>query len=200
MSLLELLSQQLDDQAIHNMGRQLGTDPNSTSKAVSAALPMLVGALANNTQSSGGAQALAGALDRDHDGSILDDVAGFLGGSQAEGLGGGILKHVLGGRQQGAATAVGRASGLNSGQAGQLMAMLAPLVMGALAKQRQTGGLDAGGLAGMLAGERRRVEQAQPGAGSLLEQVIDRDGDGNIADDIAEMGAGLLGSLLKGRR
>ena len=200
MSLLELLSQQLDDQAIQNMGRQLGADPQSTSKAVNAALPMLVGALANNTKDQGGAQSLAGALDRDHDGSILDDVAGFLGGGQSAGLGAGILKHMLGGRRQGTETAIGRASGLDSGQAGQLLAMLAPLVMGALAKTRQSSQLDAGDLAGMLANERRQVEQAQPQAGSLLNQVIDRDGDGNIADDIAEIGAGLLGSFLKSRR
>ena len=161
---------------------------------------MLVGALANNTNQSGGAQALLGALDRDHDGSVLDDVAGFLGQSGAAGLGGGILGHVLGGRRQGAERAVGKVSGLDSGQAGQLLAMLAPLVMGALARQRRSQNLDAGGLAGMLAGERRRVEQAQPQAGSLLQQVIDRDGDGDITDDLAQMGAGLLGSFLKGRR
>ncbi len=200
MSLLELISQQLDDQAIQKMGRQLGADPESTSKAVNLALPMLVGALANNTTSSNGAQSLAGALDRDHDGSILDDVAGFLGGGQSGGLGAGILKHVLGGRRQGTENAIGKASGLNTSQAGQLLAMLAPLVMGALAKKRQSSQLDAGGLAGMLANERRQVERAQPKAGSLLEQVIDRDGDGDIADDIAEIGASLLGSFLKNRR
>ena len=201
MSVLDILTAQLDDQAIQKMGNQLGVDPSTASQAVSAALPMLIGAMADNSSQSGGAQALASALDRDHDGSILDDVIGFLGqGSGASGLGEGILKHVLGGRQNNAENALGKIAGLNSGQAGRLLAMLAPLVMGALAKQKQKGGLDAGDLAGMLAGDRRRVEQAQPQAGSLLQSVLDRDGDGNIADDIAEIGGGLLSSFLKNRR
>ena len=201
MSVLELLSQQLDDKAIQQMGSSLGIDSETASKAVSTALPMLIGSLAKNTADSGGAQSLAGALDRDHDGSILNDVAGFLGqGSQASGLGAGILKHMLGGRQGGAEQAIGQVAGIQSGQASQLLSMLAPLVMGALAKQKQSGGLDAGALAGMLANDRRQVETSQPKAGSMLQQVIDRDGDGNIADDIAEIGAGLLGSFLKSRR
>lgn len=201
MSVLDILTQQLDDKAIQQMGNQLGVDDNTASQAVSAALPMLIGALANNSSQSGGAQALASALDRDHDGGILDDVVGFLGqGSQSSGLGAGILKHILGGRQGNAENALGKVAGLNSGQAGQLLSMLAPLVMGALAKQKQSGGLDAGALAGMLAGDRQRVERAQPQAGSFLQSVIDRDGDGNIADDIAEIGGGLLSSFLKNRR
>lgn len=199
MSVLDLLTQQLDDQAIQAMGSQLGVDSQTTSKAVSAALPMLVGALANNTSNSGGAQALLSALDRDHDGSVLDDVVGFLGQSQSGGLGGGILKHVLGGRQGGAEQAIGKISGMNAGQSSQLLSMLAPLVMGALAKQKQSGGMDAGALAGMLAGDRSRVEGSGSQAGSLLQSVIDRDGDGNIADDIAEIGGSLLSSFLSKR-
>lgn len=199
MSVLDLLMQQLDGDAIQQMGNQLGTDQATTSKAVSTALPMLVGALANNTSQGGGAQALASALDRDHDGSILDDVVGFLGqGGGSQGMGAGILKHVLGGRQGNVENALGKVAGLDSKQASGLLAMLAPLVMGALAKQKQNGGLDAGGLAGMLAGDRQRVTN-NPQAGSLLQSVIDRDGDGNIADDIAEIGGGLLSSFFKRR-
>ncbi|MCG8455803.1 MAG: DUF937 domain-containing protein [Holophagales bacterium] len=200
MSLLELLGQQIDGQAIRNMSQQLGEDPETTSKAVSAALPMLVGALANNTSRSGGAQSLLSALDRDHDGSVLDDVVGFLGQGGAAASGQGILGHLLGGRQVGAEQALGKVSGMNAQKAGQLLAMLAPLVMGVLGRARQQESVDADGLAGMLARERREVERAQPKAGSLLEQVIDRDGDGDVSDDLLDIGSSLLGSFLGGRR
>ena len=60
---------------------------------------MLVGALARNAQDPSKAGALSNALSRDHDGSVLDDVAGYLGrGDDADGDG--ILGHVLGGKQQ----------------------------------------------------------------------------------------------------
>lgn len=198
MSLMELLSKQLDDRAVQQIGGQLGLDPQSTSKAVSAALPMLLGALAKNSNDADGAKSLASALDRDHDGSVLDDVVGFLGQGQSAttGAGSAILKHILGGRRGGAEQALGQVAGINSGQAGQLMSMLAPLVMGALAKQKKSQGMDSGALAGMLTRERQNMDSS---AGSLLSNVLDRDGDGNVADDIAELGAGLLGSFLKKR-
>lgn len=201
MSILDILTQQLDDRAVSNMSQSLGVDRQATSSAISAALPMLVGALARNTQQAGGAQSLLSALDRDHDGSVLDDVAGFLGGgSAAQQMGGGILGHVLGGRRSNAEAAVGKIAGMDRQTAGRLLAMLAPLVMGALARQRRSSNLDADGLAGSLSQERQRVEQTEPKAGSLLSAVLDRDGDGDISDDLLKAGGGLLGSLLGGRR
>jgi hypothetical protein len=200
MSILDLVSQQIDDRAIASMSQNLGVDAQTTQTAVSAALPMLVGALAKNTQQSGGAQSLLSALDRDHDGSVLDDVVGFLGQGNAQSIGGSILGHVLGGRQQNAQTAIGKVSGMNQQTAGQLLAMLAPLVLGALSKQRQSNGLDADGLAGALNQDRQRVEQQNQGVGSLLSAVLDKDGDGDISDELLQMGGSLLGGLLGGRK
>lgn len=200
MSILELVSQQIDDRAINSMSQNLGIDAQTTQSAVSAALPMLVGALANNTQQSGGAQSLLSALDRDHDGSVLDDVVGFLGQGKAQSIGGSILGHVLGGRQQNAQAAIGKMSGMNQQTAGQLLAMLAPLVLGALSKQRQTQGLDADGLASALNKDRQQVEKQHKGAGSLLSAVLDKDGDGDVSDELLEIGGSLLGGLLGGRK
>ena len=106
------------------------------------------------------------------------------------------MKHVLGGRQQGAELAVSKASGLDPAMVGQLMKMLAPVVMGALGKQKRSTGLSPTDLGAMLGNERRRVEQATPGMGGLLGSLLDRDGDGSALDDVA----GMLGGLLGGRR
>ena len=67
MSLLEMLTQQLGGDAVQQTSGCLNTDAGSTNKAISAALPVLVGALAKNAASPDGASALANALDRDHD-------------------------------------------------------------------------------------------------------------------------------------
>ena len=200
-SILDMLSQQLGGDAVKQISRQLGAAERSTEKAISGALPMLVGALANNSRNADGANALAGALDRDHDGSILDDIGGFLGqGDAAAGAGAGILKHVLGGRQQTAANGLGKMSGLDGGSAGQLMAMLAPLVMGALGRQKRQANLDNTGLAGMLQGERERVQRKAPDAMGMLGSLIDADGDGDVKDDVARIGMSMLGKLFGGRR
>lgn len=203
MSVLDLLTQQLgDDNVLSRLSNQIGADKKSTAAAVSGALPMLLGALSQNTQQSNGAQSLLGALDRDHDGSILDDIAGFLGNNPlTQGNGSGILGHILGGRQAQAENSLSKVSGLGAGQIGQLLTMLAPIVMSALAKSRQGSNLDANGLNDMLQNDRQRVEQMGGGGlGGMLGKLLDQDGDGDVMDDVAQMGAGLLGSLLGGRR
>jgi len=80
----------------------------------------------------------------------------------------------------------------------KLLPMLAPIVMGAGGRQRRAQRMDATSLAGMLGAERQQMEQSNPGLG-MLGKLLDQDGDGSVADDIAKMGRGLLGGLFKKR-
>ena len=191
MSLLDMLQQRLGGDAVNQISKQLGTDPATTQNAIAAALPMLVGALARNAQDPNKAGALANALGR-HDGSVLDDVAGYLGRGDT-GDGNGILGHVLGSRKETVQTGLGQAAGLDPAKAGMLLSMLAPLVMGALGKAQREKGLDTGGLAGMLGGEQQRAADAEPGVMGMLTSLLDRDRDGSVMDDIGAM----LGKLGK---
>jgi hypothetical protein len=191
MSMLDMLQQRLGGDAVNQISRQLGTDPATTQAAIATALPMLVGALARNAQDPDKAGALANALGR-HDGSVLDDVAGYLGRADT-GDGGGILGHVLGARQETVQTGLGQAAGLDPSKAGTLLSMLAPLVMGALGKAQREKGLDTGDLAGMLGTEQQRAADAAPGVMGMLSSFLDRDHDGSVMDDIG----GMLGKLGK---
>jgi hypothetical protein len=190
MSLLDMLQQRLGTDAVQQISRQLGTDHGTTESAVAAALPMLVGALAHNAQDPNQAGALASALNRDHDGSILNDVAGYLGGGATRD-GSSILGHIFGGQQQSVETGLGHMAGLDPAKAGTLLAMLAPLVMGALGKAQRDGKLDPGGLAGMLGAEHQQAADAAPGVMGMLSKFLDRNHDGSVIDDIG----GMLGKL-----
>ncbi len=181
------------------MGGQLGLGQNQLAKALPSAIAVLTGGLARNTAQKGGASALASALDRDHDGSILDDLGGFLGNASA-GNGAGILRHVLGGEQGTAEAALGRSSGINAGQAGNLLKMLAPILLGALGRSKRQDNLGARDLGGYLGRQGSHVKSAMPsGLGGLAASFLDADGDGDVKDDMMRMGAGLLGKLFKGR-
>src|SRR3546814_519833 len=100
-SLTNDLMHQLQGQPLQQMSQQLGLAPDETANAVSAALPLLMGALGRNASQPQGAQALFGALQKDHAGldvgSVLGSVLGGAGG------GGDILGHVFGAREQTAA-------------------------------------------------------------------------------------------------
>ena len=193
MSLLEMIQGQLSPDAVQQIGRRIGAEPTQTNQAISAALPLLVAAMARNASDPAQAQGLAQALDEDHDGGLLDDLSGFLGAPQGRAAdGNGILKHVLGSRRGAVEQQLGRGTGLGASQMAQLLPLLAPLVMAALAKAKRQRGLDAGGLAGVLGGEQAQIQQRAPGLMGTLSGLLDRDGDGSAMDDIGGMLSGVL--------
>lgn len=194
-ALLESLGPLLQDDTTRQVSRQLGIDESQAATAIQAAVPLLLGALQRQTSSSAGLDSLTGALDRDHDGSVLDDAGAFLGRGAAVAAGTKILGHVLGGRKERAAASLGRSTGLDAAKAMQLLAMIAPLVLGALGRaRRQPPAAGAGGLADILGGATRQMDQTSPGLAGSLGRILDADGDGSPVDDLARM-AGTLGTL-----
>lgn len=193
-SLIEMITQQLtDDRRVSQLSGQLGADQATTKNALGTALPMLMGALARNSGDQNGAAALDRALDK-HDGGILDNLDGFLEAPDVND-GNGILRHMLGNKRGNVETGVSKASGLDPSLVAKLLPMLAPVVLGALGKQKRQQNLNAEGLASMLGSERQQIEQSNPAMG-MLQGLLDQDGDGNVADDIlGKVGKGLLGGL-----
>ena len=193
MSLLDILSSQMGPSTIGSLAQAIGAPEGQTQSAVTAALPALIGALANNTEKPGGADALLGALGG-HSGDLLSSLASAFASPSHSETGNGILGHVLGGQRGHVESAVAQSSGLGGAQIAALLPMLAPIVMSALAQKKTDGGLDAGGLTSLLTGDRARVEQQSP---NLLTMLLDKNGDGNITGEAIQMGMGLLGSLFK---
>jgi hypothetical protein len=207
MSILEILNDQLDDDAVAKIGSLLGTDTKATERAITGAIPVLIGALSRNAASADGLSSLAKAVTKDHDGSLLDNLGGFLGSGGNTGMGEAILGHILGSRSDRATTGLSHATGLNAGSVMKLLAILAPIVMAAVGRsQRQAqaqqqagpqGQFNPADLSKVLRRDSQRIETADAGLGGLLGSLLDRDGDGPM-DDIARLGTSVLGSLLGG--
>lgn len=130
MNLFDLLQGQVSEDMISQLSQHIGASPEQTSQATQGVLATLVGGLANNASSEGGLSALAAALDRDHDGSVLDDIMGMVGGMMSgEASGGaangaGILGHILGDNQPNAAAQIGQSAGISTDQVMKLMPIL----------------------------------------------------------------------------
>lgn len=199
MSIFEELLGSLSGDEINSMAGNVGARPNQVADTVQAALPLLLGALNRNSNDRQGAINLAGALDRDHDGSILDDLAGFLGhGPNERDLR--IADHVFGGRREAVTNRLSQKSGLDSGSVMQIIGMLAPLVMGALGKQKRRQNLDAFGLSDLLTRETEEARRRNSNGMNMVEMFLDSDRDGDITDDVLNIGGSLLGGLFnKGR-
>ena len=172
------------------LGRQLGVSPDKMQQIIKMAMPLILGQLGQNVQSDDGAHSLSEALNK-HAGrqySSPQDID--------EEDGKGILGHIFGSGQPRATEGLGRATGIQAGQAGQLLRMLAPVVMAFLASRAQASNLNPGGLGSVLGRERESAQQNGP-LGGLLGAVLDRNGDGQVGlDDIVRIG----GSLFGGRR
>ncbi len=194
---------QLQGAPLQQISRQLGIDQNQAAGAVSAALPLLMGALGKNASQPQGAEALFGALQKDHagGGGIGDLLGMVLGGAQSRQTdGAGMLGHILGGQQGRAEQHLGGATGLGGDRAGMLMKILAPIVMAYLAKRMFNGDESGGGnptadiLGAVLGREQQQVRQQGGLAGGLLGAVLDKDGDGDVdLSDMLKLGGGLLG-------
>jgi hypothetical protein len=205
--LADTLLSSLDARSVQSISRQLGLNPQQTAGAIQAALPMLLGQMAKNASRPEGANALFGAVQRDHTGidvgGLLGGLLGSLGGGQAQpaqnsGLAGGmaILGHVFGGGQSSGAAQIPKVQGLDSAGSAKLLAMLAPLVMAALGKMTQGGQLDGGAISGLLGGESQRIAQAPPSLlGGLMGAALDSDGDGKMDVGGVLKSAQTLGSL-----
>jgi len=205
MDLRDLFQGQINDVLVDQISNQFGIqDRNQAETAVEGGFTTLLNAISKNVASPSGAEGLAGALDRDHDGSILDDITGFLGGSrQANNTnmlnGSGILKHLLGGQQNQVVEMLGQATGLHKSQAGQMLMSLAPVVMGMLGRQKKLGNLDQRNLADLVTRGTENFNRQSPTNTSLITKMLDRDGDGSAMDEIMSMGAkALFGSIFKG--
>ncbi len=196
--LLGSLMSQLSGGGVDQIARSVGVSGGDVTNVLAGALPAMMAGLTRNAASSGGASALLGALDRDHDGSVLDDLVGFLGGG-AGGADAGILGHIFGGRQQSVEQAISRSSGVDLGSVTKIMAMVAPLLMGSLGKAKQQHGFDASGLAAALGRQETAARQASPSAVDMFSRMLDSDGDGSSMDDIVKMGGGLLSGLFGGK-
>ena len=196
-SILDAVRQQLGPDTIQQLSGAIGADPASTSNAVNLAIPTLLGGLSQNAAQPQGAAALDSALNQ-HDGSILDNLGGLLGGGGGAigGIGGSILGHIFGRRRGSVEQGVGRASGLDAAQVAQLMAMLAPIVMGVLGRMKQSKGLDANRLPEVLQQSRQQGEKEVPGLGGLLDQ----NNDGSVADDLLRMGSSAFGGMFGNKR
>jgi len=87
--------------AAQTLGRQMNLDPSLIQRMIPALAPLILGALSKKRDtSSSGISGIGSMLDADGDGSIIDDVAGFLlkGGTTAtRPKGKGILGSLLGG-------------------------------------------------------------------------------------------------------
>src|SRR5690606_36298801 len=112
--------------------------------------PLVIYYLRKKTQDDPNeAEALNSALDKDHDGSILDNPSQVEDRQQE---GGSILDHIFGGQKSQVENQLSQNTGISMDKIGPVLAMIAPLIMGFIGKEKQSSGVKSGGGLGDLLG------------------------------------------------
>lgn len=198
MDITKLLLSQLGDNGLNEISKTVGTDSNKTKSALEGIIPSLLGAMSNNAKSNDGANGLLGALDRDHDGSILDDITGFLGNTEKQAEGDGIIKHVLGDKRNTVEESLAAKTGLSSMNIDQIMKIAAPLLMGFLGKQKResaSSGFDTGNIASILS---NFAGSSDKGTGLDLSDIMNVVGSLTGGNGGSSSKSGGIGGLLRG--
>ena len=170
MNLVDLVKDQLTGQVLGSLGSLIGADESQTRSATSAAVPALLGGLAKLASSQGGASQITSALGG-LDLGALGNLAGMLGGSNASRMadqGGSLLGSLFGTSATGKMVeTLAGFLGMKPGVARSLLAYLAPIVLGMVAKQFTGGRADAAGLQRLFADQSSNIRNALPAGLSL---------------------------------
>lgn len=188
----DLLKTIISDQLVKQIStKQNIGDDKKTNKALQTAVPLLLSALNKNAQSPMGKKSIETALEKKHNGSIFDTLTDLVSNPD-QGEGTGILKHLLGGNQSALINGLAKQVGIDPAQAANIMKIAAPLVMGALGKEKNSGS----NLQNMLTQSTKSLNTKDSNLSPLLS-LLDQNGDGNVQDDLLRIGMNYLGKMFK---
>ncbi len=173
-NLVSAISRFLTPELIGKMASVSGLDRGTTQSAVGACVPAILGSLADLAAKPGGARQLADMIEEQPSG-MLSNLPQTIGTSamSAE-KGGGMLSSLLGGGVLNTlVSTLSRFVGVGEGSTRTLMGLLAPVVLGVLGREQRAAGLETGGLARLLMGQRDQITAAMPvGLSDLLSSRV----------------------------
>ncbi len=171
MNLVKQIMDQFSGSALGQLGSLLGTDAETTERAATAAVPSLLSVLSGLASTDDGARKLSNTL-ASLDTGGLGNIAQMLGGNSSTVLnkGNSLLSSLLGeGVIASLASALARFGGFNPGIAKNLLAYLAPFVVGKVANQWKNQGGTPQALKSLFADQREHIADALPAGFSLAD-------------------------------
>lgn len=159
----------------------LGENKSTVTAAVGSALPSILLGLMNKSAEPQGADSLFRTIQEGkHDGGILDNLEGLLGGGSTttDFISGGtkLLGSLFGDKSEGVTDLVASKSGISNKSSSSLMGILAPVVMGLLGKVlKSQGNFNLAGLTDLLFGQKDYVKSLLPSGLTQLMGVTSLD-------------------------
>jgi OOP family OmpA-OmpF porin len=165
-SIMDAVQGCLTPEVVRSASSLVNEPESATRQTLNGVVPSILRGLTNLASSEDGASQLAGLIRDGAYGAAAENPRALFsdGSATASMLSSGqqLLGTIFGSRSSSIAEAVGKAGGVSSSSAMKLLSLMAPLVMGVLAKRATAQGLTASGLAGTLLNEKADVAAALP--------------------------------------
>lgn len=173
--LLDLLWEFTSSQAINTISKRSGVEPKIGSKIISEALPELLGHIQKNTSEAKWLENFLWALGKHEENISLSDID--------ENDGKKILGHILGNDETSITNNISQKLGIESTQASTALKNIAPILMKKFGKAKAEWIINSTNTNDILSALSKK---------NILTNILDKDGDGDIKDDLLNMGINYL--------
>lgn len=187
MDIIKLIEEKLEDpDVLKSLSGQIDHDKERVKKAAKLSVPTMLKALQRNANDTSGAISLEKALE-DHKTDNIADVKSYIQNiNKAEGDK--VLSHMFGQKRSRVETNISREAGLDQNQTSNIMKRLAPLLLGFLGQKKSNESIGSNGISNLIS----NVLGGRSGMMDKVTDLLDKDGDGNITDDVGDMVKGLF--------
>lgn len=199
MSLIDLITGNTGNEVADKAQSKFGIEKNQIIALLAVAAPLVISYLSKKAKESPEeAEKLNTALDKDHDGSILNNPAQA---ADREEEGNSILGHIFGGDKAEVESNLSQKTGISMSKIGPIMAMLAPIIMGYIGKEKKSNNVTSGGglgdlLGGILGNANTQAQgQSTNPINDILGGIL---GGGSSSADSGNPLGSILGSVLGG--
>jgi Bacterial protein of unknown function (DUF937) len=172
VNIVELIKDQISGDVMGGLGRALGKDQATATKATAGAIPALLSVLASLLKSPDGPQKLISAL-RTFDAGALAEIVSSLRSGNSEPVqqkGGDVLGSLLGpGTLSILVAALSKFSNLDSGSTKGLLSTLLPLILGVISSHFKGKPLDSSSVTDFFKAQASNITAAIPSGLSLAE-------------------------------
>lgn len=164
----------------------VGGDEKGVQSALSLALPMLMGSMAKTASKPEGADLVTSMIGQMGGSAPTDDLATYLATPAAPG-GTDIVSSLLGSQMGTIQNAISQKTGLPPAIVSTLLAIVTPMIFGAVSKQFTGTKIDSTGLNTLLGDQAKMAMQSSPDAAALADQFLGAE----------QETSGILGSIKK---
>lgn len=198
MNLIDLITGNAGSEVATEAENKFGISKNQVIALLAVAAPLVISYLRKkSSESSDEAESLNNALEKDHDGSILNNPLQAVSRQQE---GNSILDHVFGVQKGAVENQLSQNTGISMDKIGPILGMLAPIIMGYIGKEKRSSGVDSGGGLGDLLGEilgnaqNQAKGQSSSPLNDILGSVLGGTNQGSAGNQLND----ILGSVLGG--